>query len=141
MKTNALNKLSNNSQQYKTSIAVPVAEQMNPNSLTYRYIIFKKSCMFYNTIFELCHIYQNFEISLEGYNHNLKCKYKIPSYNSAVVISKILFSLGFKSKGKYKVIIYHKNNKIDTKYFNFLIDMIKYITNTENLISQVDYIN
>ena len=26
-------------------------------------------------------------------------------------------------------------------FFNFLIDMIKYITNTENLISQVDYIN
>jgi hypothetical protein len=142
MKRNAINKLSNNTQQYKTSIAVPVVidDIISPNTLTYRYIILKKNCLIYKEIFEVRHIYNNFEITLEGYNHNEKCKYQIPSFNSSLVISKILFSLGFKSKSKYKVIIYHKNNKIDTKYFNFLIDLIKHITNTEHLISGVDYI-
>ena len=117
-------------QLYLTPPLIPVATA-SP-TIHYDYVVFKRSCFCYNHIFTLTKKGDKWKLSMA----TEKNKYQIPSNKTNEDITQILMSLGV-DNALYKVKVYSKDVKVNTKYFITISSLVGFIAENEIVIEGV----
>jgi len=117
-------------QLYLSPPLIPVATATP--TIHYDYVVFDRSCFCYNHVFTLTKKGDKWKLSMA----TEKNKYQIPSNKSNENIAQILMSLGV-DKGLYKVKVYSKDVKVNTKYFITINSLVNFITENERVIEGV----
>ena len=115
---------------YLTPPLIPVA-RASP-TIHYNYVVYKRSCFCYNHIFTLTKKGEKWKLSMA----TEKNKYQIPTNKSNEDITQILMSLGV-DNALYKVKVYSKDVKVNTKYFITINSLVNFIAENEIVIEGV----
>jgi hypothetical protein len=117
-------------QLYLTPPLVPVA--VSAPTIHYDYVVFKRSCFCYNHLFTLTKKGEKWKLSMATESN----AYQIPTNKSNEDITQILMSLGV-DNALYKVKVYSKDVKVNTKYFITIHSLVGYIIENEIVIEGV----
>lgn len=115
---------------YLSPPLIPVA--VASPTIHYDYVVFKRSCFCYNHLFSITKKTNKWKLSMATENN----AYQIPTRKSNEDITQILMSLGVEN-ALFKVDVYSKDIKVNTKYYITISSLVNYIIENEKVIEGV----
>jgi len=115
------------------SPAIPVA--IAKPYIACEYLIYFRSFFCYNFCFSLKPSANSWELIVT----DNKTKYIIPRNKTLNELRLICLSLGLPNKEKFKVDVHSKDKINNTRYFNHLGEILKFIMDNEIIIGDVSY--
>lgn len=115
---------------YLSPPLIPVA--VASPTIHYDYVVFKRSCFCYNHLFSLMKRPNKWKLSMAME----KNAYEIPLNKTNEDITQILMSLGIEN-ALFKVDVYSKDIKVNTKYYITINSLVNYIIENEKVIEGV----
>ena len=100
-----------------------------------KYIVFARCFFCYNFCFSLKPNLQSWELIVT----DNKTKYIIPRNKTINELRLVLLSLGLPNKDIFKVEVHSKDKINNTRYFNHLGEILKFIVDNESIIGDVSY--
>jgi len=115
---------------YLSPPLIPVA--VASPTIHYDYVVFKRSCFCYNHLFSITKKTNKWKLYMATENN----AYQIPTRKSNEDITQILMSLGVEN-ALFKVDVYSKDIKVNTKYYITISSLVNYIIENEKVIEGV----